>query len=136
MARSPEHSIQAAWFQWARLDKDACCAFAVPNGGKRSLITAVRLKAEGVRAGVLDVFVPKARGGSHGLWIEFKAGSGSLTKEQIAEADRLVKDGFTVLVAWNAGDAVTFTMDYLRGDYPPGLTVLKPAPQRRARQAP
>lgn len=45
----------------------------IPNGGSRSAVTAAKLKGEGVRAGVWDVFLPVARGGFHGLYIEMKA---------------------------------------------------------------
>lgn len=47
--------------------------FAIPNGGKRNVREAARLKREGVRAGVHDLFLPIPRGNLHGLWIEFKA---------------------------------------------------------------
>lgn len=131
MVRSPsEHEIQSAYFEWARLDAIARRAFAVPNGGHRSKAVAGKLKAEGVRAGVLDVCLPKPVGESHGLWIEFKAGSNKPTPEQFLEIDALVGDGFTVAVAWDAGLAVEFTKQYLKGEAPPGVTYLKAASRR------
>lgn len=46
----------------------------IPNGGSRkNAFEGWRLKEQGVRAGVSDLFLPVARGGHHGLWIEFKA---------------------------------------------------------------
>lgn len=46
----------------------------IPNGGSRkNAFEGWRLKQQGVRAGVSDLFLPVARGGFHGLWIEFKA---------------------------------------------------------------
>lgn len=46
----------------------------IPNGGSRkNAYEGWRLKAQGVRAGVSDLFLPVARGGFFGLWIEFKA---------------------------------------------------------------
>lgn len=46
----------------------------VPNGGSRkNAFEGWRLKEQGVRAGVSDLFLPVARGGFFGLWIEFKA---------------------------------------------------------------
>lgn len=46
--------------------------FAIPNGEARRPSVAARLKAEGVKPGVPDVFVPIPSYGFHGLWIEFK----------------------------------------------------------------
>ena len=42
----------------------------VPNGGWRSKSEAVRLQRMGVKPGVSDLFLPVARGGYHGIWIE------------------------------------------------------------------
>lgn len=56
--------------------------FAIPNGGWRDVRTASRLKAEGVRAGVWDLFFAFPHHGFGGLWIELKNGRNGLTKEQ------------------------------------------------------
>ncbi|MBK3779857.1 VRR-NUC domain-containing protein [Paraburkholderia aspalathi] len=46
----------------------------IPNGGfRKNAFEGWRLKQQGVRAGVSDLFLPVARGGFFGLWIEFKA---------------------------------------------------------------
>lgn len=47
--------------------------FHVPNGGVRSWKTASDMKKQGARAGVSDLVVRNARGGWHGLYLEFKA---------------------------------------------------------------
>lgn len=48
---------------------------AIPNGGKRDCITAASLKAQGVKSGIPDVFVPIPINSFAGLYIEFKAPS-------------------------------------------------------------
>jgi len=53
--------------------------FAVPNGGARSKRVAVKLKAEGVLAGVSDLFVSEPRGEFHGLYLEMKRTVGGST---------------------------------------------------------
>lgn len=58
-----ENPGQAHLFRWLH---------AIPNGGTRSLATGARMKAEGTKAGVLDIFLPLARSGYHGLYIEMK----------------------------------------------------------------
>lgn len=117
-----ENEIQSAFFQWARLHHEAKRAYAIPNGGKRSKSEAGRLKAEGVRAGVLDVHLPLARGGAHGLYIEFKSSKGRLSTEQSEEIDRLVADGFAVAVCRSSVSAVELTQAYLGGKLGPVLT--------------
>lgn len=83
-----ERAQQIALFAWAALPEiKAMCPgienmFAIPNGGERNLKVASNLKAEGVRAGVADVFLPVALFGWHGLWIEMKWGTNKPTPEQ------------------------------------------------------
>jgi hypothetical protein len=55
---------------------------AIPNGGNRSPITGAILKAEGVRAGVADLFLMEASGEFHGLWIEVKLPKGRQSDKQ------------------------------------------------------
>jgi len=71
-----EHDLQCNFFAWAALQAckypDLSKMFAIPNGGLRNVIVASKLKREGVKAGIPDVFLPVARGGFIGCWIEFK----------------------------------------------------------------
>lgn len=68
---------------------------AIPNGGKRDAATAALMKAEGVRVGVADVFLPVARKGCHGLYIEMKKiKDGRISPEQTAFADFVMSQGF------------------------------------------
>lgn len=128
-----ESAIQSAYFDWARQHSEARRAYAIPNGGKRNLLTAARLKKEGVRAGVLDLCLPIPRGGSAGLYIEFKAGSNNLSSEQADEVDALVRDGYAVGVCWDAEKAINLTQSYLRGEVAPACFVLKSAKPSRPR---
>ena len=128
-----EHGIQSAYFDWARQHSRARRAYAIPNGGKRNLLTAVRLKKEGVRAGVLDVCLPVPCGGSAGLYIEFKAARNGLSADQTAEVDALVRDGYAVAVCWDTQSAIELTQSYLRGEVAPACFVLKSAKPSRQR---
>lgn len=71
-----EHGHQSAIFSWAALNKDKYpdlkWLFAVPNGAWRNKIVATRLMAEGVKAGVPDIWLPVRRGQWSGLIIELK----------------------------------------------------------------
>lgn len=72
-----EAKHQAALFDWVDKAKgkypDLAKLYHVPNGGARNGFEGARLKAEGVRAGQLDLNLDVARGGFHGLRIELKA---------------------------------------------------------------
>lgn len=76
-AEVSEDQEQAWLFQWAKRNEskytELALLFAVPNGGHRHKRQAALLKLTGVKAGVPDVFLPVARGGYHGLWIEMKS---------------------------------------------------------------
>src|SRR5262245_53141739 len=65
-----EHSQQVAAFEWLATTyenhPELRLVFAVPNGGLRHKATAIRLRREGVRAGVPDVCVPLAHRGFNG----------------------------------------------------------------------
>ena len=80
--RHLEHAHQKALINWAKLltilvdDEVTTLAeylFAVPNGGSRDKREAARLKAEGVKAGVLDLHLPIQDDTGATLWIEMKA---------------------------------------------------------------
>ena len=53
----------------------------IGNGGLRSKPEAVRFKKMGVHPGVSDLFLPVARGGFHGLWVEMKRQKGGKLSE-------------------------------------------------------
>ncbi len=74
--------------------------FHVPNGGRRSVITAARLKAEGVKAGVSDYLYLRPRGKYHGLCIELKAGNGRHSNAQIEFLARANQEGYLGVIAY------------------------------------
>jgi hypothetical protein len=97
-----EHNHQkltVAWFR-DRYPHLAGVFFAIPNGGKRDLITAKRLKEEGVIAGVPDLFLAVPHGGKAGLWLEMKdVLRGTASKAQKAMHVELEAQGYAVAVA-------------------------------------
>lgn len=116
---SLEHSEQCALIDrvnWTMPDI-APSLFAVPNGGKRDLRTAARLKAEGVRPGVPDLFLALPRGEASGLWIELKRRrGGAVSPDQRAMIDRLRAAGYAVEVCAGADAAWATLCDYLDRD--------------------
>lgn len=118
-----EHESQVALFRRLRLDprtKDLP-VFAIANGGHRHIVTATRLKAEGVAAGVPDIFVavPSTIRWhdddliSHGLFIEMKRRGNKPTPEQIRWMTLLNKRGYQTAVCYGADAAWDTLMEYL-----------------------
>lgn len=87
--------------------------FAVPNGGRRSKAAAGRLKAEGLKAGVWDLMMPLARGGHHGLWIEMKSSTGSLSDTQKKWGARMRLAGYRTEVCRSCDEAWSVIENYL-----------------------
>ncbi len=89
-----EHEEQRDLVRWFRRKYGPVRIFAIPNGGYRSMTAAAKLKAEGVSAGVLDLFVPAWR-----LWVEMKRQKGGrLSPEQADWIEYLESLGYTCLV--------------------------------------
>ena len=88
--------------------------FAVPNGGKRNITTATRLKMEGVKPGVPDLMLPVARHGFHGLFIEMKRDPSIQLdpKQQIWKED-LEEQGYFVVKCGESEDAITVLKSYM-----------------------
>ncbi len=85
-----EHAHQTALFCWCALNvgkyPELKWFHAIPNGGSRGdsiksrAIRGMQLKAEGVKKGVSDCFLPVKRNDCSGLYIEMKK-PGALNKE-------------------------------------------------------
>ena len=113
-----EHAEQVALCQWFHLQYPSLRGrlIAIPNGGHRNKATAARLKAEGVRAGVLDMFLLVARHGYHGLWIEMKRRDGvpsDVTDEQRDFIKTAQAEGYSAHVCYGWDKASEVIRIYL-----------------------
>jgi hypothetical protein len=125
MKKKSEHERQSQLISWCRMMSEGVCknspayypdlkkVFAIPNGGKRSKREASRLKAEGVRSGVLDLFLPVARDNYFGFWLEFKVEGNTLSDEQEIVASENKRDGYKVEVYRDPQIALNDLLDYL-----------------------
>lgn len=104
---------------------------AIPNGGTRGddaksrAIRGGALKAEGVRQGVFDTFLPWPYGRYAGLYIEMKkpslrpkreGSSGGVSEEQQEFGDYGHKVGYCMRVAWSWREAADIVTMYIQGD--------------------
>ena len=97
-----EHEEQREFVMWVRQTYPGVRIFAIPNGGQRSRTTGGKLKAEGVSAGVPDLYIPQLR-----CWIEMKREKGGtvspVQRDWIAYLESI---GDTVIVGYGCADAV------------------------------
>lgn len=118
-----EHAQQVAFFAWCAIQSKTDPRFkwvhAIPNGGERNKIVASRMKSEGVRSGVADVFLPIPCGQWHGLYIEFKKPglenhkNGGLKPEQLVFRDFALSQNFGYFVAYSWLQAKETVLNYL-----------------------
>lgn len=85
----------------------------IPNGGKRNKAEAARFKAQGVKAGVSDLFLPAAHGGYFGLYIEMKYGKNKPTDQQKEFIADMQQAGYDARVAYSAQEAIEILQEYL-----------------------
>ena len=98
----------------AAYPREAAMLFAIPNGGDRNVLVAVKLKKEGVRRGVPDMFLALPRGGWHGLFIEMKRRRGGVVSpEQAAYIEALRAQGYRAEVCKGCDEALEVLRDYL-----------------------
>ena len=113
-----EDAEQRVIFQWAAMETAACpelgLLYAIPNGGKRAIKTAIALKAQGVKSGVPDMCLPVSRGGYHGLYIELKRQKGGVVSEtQKSWITALAEQGYKAVVCRGADEAIEQIRGYL-----------------------
>jgi hypothetical protein len=123
--RDLEHQEQVKVFEWAADHEakypDLEWLFAVPNFagrlGKRTARHGARLKAEGRKPGVLDIWLPvkHAHEPCPGLVIELKAGKNVPTADQKRWIAHLHRQGWAVVVAYSADVVIRVIEDYLNG---------------------
>lgn len=104
-----EHGHQTQFVNWFRATYPHKI-FAIPNGGKRPIRTATKLKREGVLKGVPDLQVPALD-----LWIEMKTPEGRLRSDQKEMIAYLTSDevGDTVIVGKGDEDARAQVIEFM-----------------------
>jgi hypothetical protein len=133
---SPEHDEQVRVFEWAEVVSlgypELELLLAIPNGAYYGghWGTANKMKAEGVKKGVPDIFlpVPLTRNFYNeetqqpdlymkaGLWIEMKVGNNKPSEQQEWWIDKLLDMGYEVKVCYGADEAIQTISEYLSLD--------------------
>lgn len=110
-----ESAIQISFMEWLSLQypKIEKVTFSIPNGGQRKVWSGFRLKREGMKAGVPDIFMAYPFNGYPGLFLEFKVAGRTTTPEQKEMIRLLLERGYMVRLVFNLQDAIMATNDYL-----------------------
>jgi hypothetical protein len=115
-----EHKLQVALCDYLWLAaRPELHWFAIPNGEKRHIRVAQRLKNEGVRRGTPDLcfLLPGGRVG----WLEMKTKGGALSPDQKVFRDKATELGHAWAMAKTIDEALAFLTS---------IDALKPAYQR------
>lgn len=122
--RHIEDDHQKALMQWAKVTRlrgiiVADFLIAIPNGGKRNFNEAARMKGQGVKAGVSDLFLALPANGACGLWIELKAPATKTTKAgkptplQVEWLERMSQVGYAARLCFGWIAAKETIQEYL-----------------------
>lgn len=108
-----EDDSQKALFQWAANIPKLRWMYACPNGGRRNVREATRLKQQGVKSGVWDIFLPLTNKDYAGLYIEMKAGKNKLTKNQSEFGEYAESQLYKTVICYSWMEAKQVITDYL-----------------------
>ena len=118
-----EHDVQVQCIEWCRLNEknypNLDRIYAIPNGGMRNIIVAMKLKREGVRKGVPDLCLPVPLNGCHGLYIEMKRYKDekktTTSKDQKDWIAYLLSVGYSVSVCYDLYGFIGVIKNYYKG---------------------
>ena len=117
--RDTEHQIQSGCVLWFRhaFPKYKDLLFAIPNGGKRHIGVAVKMKREGVVPGVPDLMVAVPSRGYHGLFIEMKSPGGRTSEAQKEMIYKLEEQNYMVEVCDSVDRFMKSVNKYFEDEY-------------------
>jgi hypothetical protein len=104
-----EHAEQVGFVRWIRKKYPGLLIFAIPNGGRRAISVAKKLKEEGVTRGIPDLMIPALK-----IFIEMKRTKGGVVSpEQKKIMDYLKRCGYTCYVCRGAREASIKILEFL-----------------------
>lgn len=107
-----ETDEQIAVVQYCDIKRIPCVH--IPNEGKRGYAYAAKMKRMGLRSGFPDLFIPRACGGLHGLFVEMKAGRNKTTPNQDKWLADLSAAGYCCRVCYGFDEARRAIDEYIR----------------------
>jgi hypothetical protein len=90
---------------------------AIHNQGHGDVVHGAKAKAEGVKAGVFDMFLPvpmvHAETTYYGLYIELKVGKNIASNDQLEFQSDMNAAGYATAIAWGWEEAREYLLKYL-----------------------
>lgn len=112
--KNNESKLQQSCVKWFRLQYPKEVLYAIPNGGKRDVVTASILKAEGTLAGVADLFLmSNFDNPAKGLYIEMKIKGGVQSEYQKQFEIDCINRGYGYAIAKSFEEFVAIVRDFL-----------------------
>lgn len=111
-----ESKLQEAVSHYLQVSYGNLLFFHTPNGGFRYKKQAKNFKAQGVKAGIPDIMIIKARGDYHGFACELKVGKNKPTIIQLAVMEQLKQEGWRVHVAYSLAEFSRLFSEYMGDD--------------------
>lgn len=109
-----ESQLQIECVNWFRLNYPNKIIYAIPNGGSRNKIEAVKMKREGILSGVPDLCTPEPSNGFNSLYIEMKFGKNKPSKNQLEVIENLRLNGNFVQVCWTKKEFMDCVKNYFK----------------------
>ncbi len=110
--REQEHNLQvnvARYLEWKNIP-----FFAIPNGGQRHITVAAKLKAEGVKSGVADIFIMIGNSKFNGLFIELKIKGNCQSPKQKDFEALAKKQNYCYKLAYSLDEVMEIVETYLK----------------------
>ena len=111
--RHRESKLQQMCVKYFRYRYPNEIIFSIPNGGNRNAITGALLKKEGVLPGVPDLFIAKGNSKYHGMFIEMKYGTNTLTEEQRKVQKKLKEKNYLVEICYSLDEFISAVDKYM-----------------------
>ena len=108
-----ESELQRACLKYFKLKYPNILIFAIPNGGKRDIVTASIMKREGVVRGIPDLFIAYPNGKYAGMFVELKVGNNKPTKHQKEIMKMLENTGYCVSVCYTINEFIYKVNSYV-----------------------
>lgn len=100
-----ERQHQITVIDWLKLATDLPYIHTA-NERRCSPQQGAMLKRMGVRAGVSDIFIPRATELFHGAWIELKVGRNKPTPAQLQFMGDMIAEGYYAACAYDADECI------------------------------
>lgn len=100
-------------YDWIRFNKLDDITFHIGNERSVSPQAGAIFKRKGIKPGVSDYFIGRAKLGYHGLWIELKVKGGKVSDYQKEFLATMNREGYLSVIRWSADEAIETIKTYL-----------------------